>query len=449
MLDFNTFKEAVIAAAKKQGVSEYEIYYRVSENISVETFRHEINEFSSSLEGGVCFRCIVDGKMGYASTEELSDAQAVSIVARAAENAGMLESEEKVFLGKGGETYEPLDIVPYELPTVQEMTAAALEGDKCLYDEDPAVTDGSAAGVSCGKTSIAICNSNGLDLSYENSSAVFIAASVVTDGTEMADSYEIKSGPLEQLELKKLVSKAVADAKSKLSADVAPTGAYPVVFAPKAMASLLSTFSGIFSSENTQKGLSRLEGKEGEKIASDIVTLVDDPFYKESTMPINFDAEGSPTHTKNVIENGVLKTLLYNLKTADAAGKKTTGNASKSSYAAKVDISPFTMYIAPGELSEEELLKKAENGVYITFLGGLHAGANPITGDFSLQSAGYMIENGVKTHAVKSFTVAGNFYSLLNQITALSNKVELPGFGGMRAFGSPAVLAEGLTVAGK
>lgn len=448
-MEFQAFKEAVIAAAKEQGIAEYELYYRTSESTSVETFRHEIKEFSGSLDGGVCFRCIVDGKMGYASTEELSAEQAASIVARAAENARILETEEKVFLGKGGETYEKLELTPYALPTVQELTEKSLEADQALYAADPAVIDGTSAGAMIGRSAIAIYNSNGLDLSYENQMAVVVVAPVVSNGKEMTDSHEIKRGAFSELDLQELVSKSVTDAKSKLDADVAPTGAYPVVLSPRAMSSLLATFSGIFSSENTQKGLSRLDGKEGEKIAADIVTLVDDPFYKDSAMPIHFDAEGSPTHTKNVIENGELTTLLYNLKTAAVAGKKTTGNASKASYAADVGISPFTMYLAPGDLTEEALLQKAGNGVYITFFGGLHAGANPITGDFSLQSAGYMIENGVKTKAVKSFTVAGNFYTLLNQITALSDKVELPGFGGMTAFGSPTVLAEGLTIAGK
>ena len=448
-MDFSTFKEAVIAAAKAQGITEYELYYRVSESTSVETFRHEINEFSSSLDGGVCFRCIVNGKMGYASTEELSEEQAASIVARAAGNAGILETEDQVFLGKGGEEYEQPSIPSYDLPSTTEMTELALAGDKALYEEDSAVIDGSVANVVTGRNAIAIYNSNGLDLSYENKLSVYLVAAVVTNGQEMANSYEVKGSSLAELNLKDLVSKAVTDAKSQLGADVAPTGAYPVVFTSKAMSSLLATFSGIFSSENTQKGLSQLGGKEGEKIAADIVTLIDDPFYKDSTMPIHFDAEGSPTHTKNVIENGTLKTLLYNMKTAAIAGKKTTGNASKASYASSVGISPFTLYLAPGDLTEEELLKKAGNGVCITSLGGLHSGANPISGDFSLQSSGFMIENGEKTAAVKSFTVAGNFYSLLKQITALSDTVELPSFGGMTAFGAPAVLVEGLTVAGK
>ena len=448
-MDVNSFKEAVIAAAKAQGVTEYELYYQAAESTDIETFKHEINEFSSSVDGGVCFRCIVDGKMGYASTEALSEAEAAGLVSRAADNARTLETDEQEFLGKGGEIYEPLERKEIELPTVEEMTAKVLEGDKALYAADSAVVDGSSAGVSANRNAIAIYNSNGLDLSYESKSAVFMAAAIVSDGKEMANSYERKSGSFADLDVTEIVTKAVEDAKSKLGADVAPTGAYPVVFAPRAMASLLSTFSGIFSTENTQKGLSRLDGKEGQKIAADIVTLVDDPFYKDSSMPINFDAEGSPTHTKNVIESGVLNTLLYNLKTAAVAGKKTTGNASKAGYAATVGIRPFTMYLAPGKITEEELLQKAGNGVYITSLGGLHAGANPISGDFSLQSSGFMIENGEKTRAVKSFTVAGNFYSLLNQITALANEVTLPGFGGMTAFGSPAVLVEGLTIAGK
>ena len=100
-------------------------------------------------------------------------------------------------------------------------------------------------------------------------------------------------------------------------------------------------------------------------------------------------------------------------------------------------------------MTEEELLAKAGNGVYINFLGGLHAGANAISGDFSLQSAGYMIEDGKKTTHVKSFTVAGNFYELLKNIEAVANNSHLPGAMGKTAFGAPTTLVQGLSVAGK
>ena len=189
--------------------------------------------------------------------------------------------------------------------------------------------------------------------------------------------------------------------------------------------------------------------REGQVIAASNITLVDDPFHKDSPAPIHFDAEGCPTQTKKVIEKGVLNTLLYNMKTAPVAGKKTTGNASKGSYSAPVVVRPFTMYLEGGEMTEEELLQKAGNGVYIDSLAGLHAGADPISGDFSLQSAGFLIENGVKTKVVKSFTVAGNFYDLLKNITALANNTQLPGAMGITSFGAPSVLVEGLSIAGK
>lgn len=448
-MKYAEFKEAVAAAAKRLGIEEYELYYQTSESTSAEVFAHEINSFSSSLEGGVSFRCLVNGKMGYASTEELSADEAERIVASAKDNASVLETEEREFLVEGGKEYRKTEREEYALPAADELVSKALEAQEALYAADKLVVDGCQTETYSVRSTVAIMNSKGLDLKSETNMSLIFSSAMVSDGKEMNDSYEIKSGDFKKLDFAAIAAKAVADAKAKLGAGVAPTGSYPVVFAPKAMSSLIATYSDVFSAESARKGLSRLAGKEGEKIGSDKVTLIDDPFYKDAAVQMSFDAEGSPTYTKNVIEKGVLKTLLYNLKAAAAMGRETTGNASKYGYASSVGISPFTMYLAPGNLTEEELLKKAGNGVYIDFLGGLHAGADPISGDFSLQSAGFMIENGVKTEAVKNFTVAGNFYDLLNNITELSDKVELPGFGGVTSFGSPAVLAEGLSVAGK
>ena len=190
-----------------------------------------------------------------------------------------------------------------------------------------------------------------------------------------------------------------------LGAGTAPTGTFPVVFSPDAFSSMLQVFSSSFSSENAAKGLSVLKGKEGEIIASDLVTVIDDPFCKENPMRINFDAEGSPAHKKAVISDGKLETLLYNLKTARAAGRETTGNAFRRDYDSPVVISPFTMYLQPGTCTEYELLQKAGDGIYINSVGGLHAGANQITGDFSLMSSGFLIRDGKKADPVKSFTV--------------------------------------------
>lgn len=448
-MDFNTFKEIAIAQAQSMGIADYELYYKVSQSSSVSVFQHEVNEFTASTAGGVCFRCIVNGRMGYASTEELSEAQAKAVVVRAAENAAVLESDEPEFLCPGGQEYASLDLHPYALPSTEALIAAALDAQEKLYAADPAVVDGTQTESLMEHNEIAICNSKGLDLHYANNLSGLVTSAVVRSGEETEDDFGVKLGALECIDIGKLAADTAASAKAKLGGDVAPTGAYPVIFSPKAMADLLSTFCGIFSSESAQKGLSRLADQESEIIASPMVTLVDDPFHKDNPMPINFDAEGCPTYCKKVIENGRLNTLLYNMKTAAVAGKKTTGNAFKSGYSSSVTVLPFTMYLAPGEYSEEALLQKAGSGVYINALGGLHAGANPISGDFSLQSAGFLIEDGRKTTHVKSFTVAGNFYDLMKNITAVGSNLELPMPLGMTAFGSPSVLVENLSIAGK
>ena len=94
-MDFNAFKQIVIEKCAQMGIEEYELYYQSGSDTSVSVFMHEVNEFSSSEGGGVCFRCIVGGKMGYASTQALSAEEAKNIVRQAAENAAVLENEQR------------------------------------------------------------------------------------------------------------------------------------------------------------------------------------------------------------------------------------------------------------------------------------------------------------------------------------------------------------------
>ena len=445
-MDFQEFKAQVLARCQELGVQEYELYYQAAESVSCDAFQREINEFKSSSEGGVCLRCVWNGRMGSASTEALTRDEASSIVDRAVENASVLETDDPVLLAEGGQTYEAVTAPCWEMPRTEDMVSTALSSLEQIYATDSRVTESSQTQVVAERSRVAICNSRGLDLNHETVLSALVVGSIVTDSGETADGFDIRLGALPEIDSDAMTKKATADALRKLGGGPAPTGKYPVFFAPEAMSDLLAVFSAIFSSENVQKGLSRLGGKEGSVIASPLVTLVDDPFYPGSPLQRPFDAEGSPTHRKNVIEHGVLKTLLYNLKTAAVAGKQTTGNASKAGYDAAVAVRPFTMYLAPGEASQEELLAGVEQGVLINSLGGLHAGANPITGDFSLQSAGFLVEGGKLTEAVKSFTVAGNFYELLRNITALGSDLKTPGMG---TFGSPTVRVDGLTVAGK
>lgn len=450
-MDFQTFRQWVEQEAAALHMEDYELYYQLEESASVSAFRRELNGFSDASEGGVCLRCLIDGKMGYASTQDLGEASARALVHRAVDNAAVLETAEPEFFVGAGQDYQPVATRTEALPGAAALGETALAAQEALYAQ-PGVVDGSETEAFAQRISIAICNSRGLDLRYENTVSGAGLYAVVSDGQEdgeKASEYKLRLGGLNQLDLPAAAQEAASAARDALGAGVAPTGAVPVVFSAEAMSMLLAVYSAVFSSENVQKGLSLLKDKEGTAIAADCVTLVDDPFYEKAAMPVPFDGEGSPTQKKNIIENGVLRTLLYNLRTAAVAGKKTTGNAAKAGYDGKVGVRPFTLYLAGGGQTQEQLLEQAQNGVLISSLQGLHAGANTVSGDFSLQSAGFLIEDGKKAAPVRSFTVAGNFFTLLKNITAVGSDTELPTSTSFTEFLSPSVLVEGLSIAGK
>lgn len=448
-MDFERIKEAVKAAAAKFGVEEYEIYYMSDSNLSVETLKHEISTFSSGVSGGLCFRCLVDGKMGYASTELLEPEEMEALVETAKENALNTEKEEICGIFCGSESYATPNNKPYTPESAESLKKLALDIQEKNYESSDKICDGTQ---SCAMTfgfTVCMANSHGLDLKNSVGTNIVYSVAVVRDGEESSDDFAMEKYNAESFDAEAIANKATNGALEKLGAGHVESGKYNIVISGKQMRSLLSAFSPAFSAKNARLGLSLLAGKEGEKVASDIVTLTDDPMREGNDIVTPFDAEGVATYRKNVIENGVLKTLLHNLESATLSGVKSTGNASKGGYAAPVAISPYSFCIEAGEHSFDELLGICENGIYITELKGLHAGTNSVTGDFSLESAGFMIENGKKTKAVKSFTVAGNFFTLLKDIAGLSDTVETGTPTGFTSFGSPAVLIRNMSVAGK
>ena len=170
----------------------------------------------------------------------------------------------------------------------------------------------------------------------------------------------------------------------------------------------------------------------------------DDAYYSP------YDNNSKTNNELAVSENGTFTTFLHNLATAAKAGVKTTGNGYKSSYASPVGVNHYSFYINPVKGSLEDLFEEAENGIYLTSVEGLHAGANPITGDFSLSSSGFKIENGKKTTPIKGITVSGNFIQLLKDISSVGEDLKFsPGALSAHRCGSPSVLVKGITIAGE
>ncbi|MBR6808463.1 MAG: TldD/PmbA family protein [Clostridia bacterium] len=442
-MNFELLKEAIIKRAAELGVTDYEIYYESSSKSSAETLGHEISALNSSEAGGICFRCSVDGKMGYASTQLMEITEAEELVERALENGRYTEKDDNVGIFEGSPEYVRPNVNEFKALSPEELKSVALSVQKATYGADRRVVDGTQSQVESISETVRIVNSHGLDLSNSVGINVVFAEAVVEDGGEHQNDYIIKEyGKMSDCELAKTV---VEGALSKIGADSVTTGKYNIVFDAVQMRTILGVFTGAFSAKTAQAGMSRLAGKEGEKIAADFVNITDDPMRDGTPMQAYFDAEGVAAFRKDVVRDGVLVTLLHNRETASKAGCVTTGNASKVSYSSPIDVKPHTFCIEAGDYSEDELLKLADHGIYINEVKGLHAGANPVTGDFSIESAGFLIENGIKTVPVKSFTVAGNFFELLRDISALSDKVDI-GFSGI---GAPAVLVKNMSVAGK
>ena len=217
-----------------------------------------------------------------------------------------------------------------------------------------------------------------------------------------------------------------------------PSDNYEIVFSNGAIATLLSAFQGIFSADSVQKGLSLLKDKLNEVVGSDLVTIVDDPFMKKSSSSRSFDDEGVATHYKELISNGVLKTYLHNLVTAKKDGVKSTGNGFGGS------VSAVNLKLEAGKSTLEEIISSCKKGIFITNVQGAHAGVNAVSGDFSLQASGYLLEEGKKIRPVALITVAGNFLEMLKDITMVGNDSKMSYYG----ITSPSIKVKSMPVSG-
>lgn len=445
---FEKMKNALVAAAERAGLAQYEIYYQVEESVSAETLKDEISSFSSSVGGGICFRCIVNGKMGYASGELLTEEAMEELVTRAISNAACIDSDDEPFIYEGSPAYATLDSADVKLADAATVRDNALRLQKDTYAQSDKVSDGTQSVAMSTVCEVRLYNSNGLSLSNRVGGSGAYANAVVRDGDEAQESFEFAAG--EDYEtLAKIPAIAVEDALNKMGATVAESGKYDVVFDGREFRSFLSAFSSAFSAKKAQLGLSLLAGKEGETVAAPCVTLIDDPMRNGALIKTPFDGEGVATERRAIIEKGVLKTLLYDLTTAKKAGVASTGNGQKGSYASPVSIAPYNFGIEAGDATLEELFEKIGTGIYITECKGFHAGADAVTGDFSIESAGFMIRDGKRAEPIKSFTVAGNFFELLKRIDTLGNEIRWGIPLSYTVFGSPDVLVRGMSVAGK
>ena len=442
------FIQRVLAAAREAGITAAEIYLSSGDSFRAMCQQGQVNNYTVNSTRGLSLRGLYQGKMGYAATEAFDDEAVAQLVRGVKESAALIEDEDVQEIYPGDAEYPALNQYNPALDQVPEARKLqfVLDLEKCAKEKDPRIVQLTYDMLSTTSGQTRIANSYGLNLSFRDNLAVAVASALAKEGDRVSTGTGFAiSRDFEALSVEKIAGEAVEEALVMLHAAPVPSGTYRAIIHSRCMPDLLGVFSDVFSAENAQKGMSLLAGKEGEVIAAPCVTLMDDPLLPGGLASRPFDAEGVAARPKAVIENGRLTTLLHNLKTARKAGVKTTGNAAKGGYAGTVEVAPSNFYLKPGEKSLEQLTAEMGEGLVITDVSGLHAGANAISGDFSLIAQGYTVKNGRKDQPVERITVAGNFYQLLKSIRAVGSDLCFPG----SSMGSPSVDVGEIAVAGK
>ena len=445
------FIEKLFAGAKSAGIEECEAYFSSGESFDVDILDGAIREYSVANRSGMCFRGVYAGKMGYASTE-IEDEEAIEMLIEGVKNnALLLGTDDRESIFEGSESYPEVtgwDEKITQIPA-SEKIATSIELEKKVKALSEKVARVEGCGVSTAVNEVRIVNSKGLDISSRSTLYGAAVAPIVLDGEKPNFGFDLKfSRRADEVDIDEIARNAVDKALEGLGAVSIPSGSYKCVFRNDMASTLLGTFAGVFSAESARKGMSLLKGREGEVIAAECVTITDDPLLDGGLASSSFDAEGVARFTKDVVKDGKFLTLLHNRLTALEMGKQTTANAAKGGYAGKVTVAPSNFFIQPGDKTPEEIFEEIGEGVFITSLMGMHSGANPISGDFSLGAKGIMIKDGKKAFPVEQITVAGNFFDILKDIKTVGSDLKFA-HPGSSCIGAPALYVGEISVAGK
>ncbi len=445
-MNIEKYREAMARLPK--GVRSAEIYFGGSRSFTAALRAGELERYAVSEKGALSLRADC-GKIGYSYTEDPGD-DPYRLLEQAKNNAAIIDDPDEQVIFPGAKEYPaPPDVDPsLSAATAKEKLDILYALEKAALEADGRIDRLGWCQLATGESETKIVNSLGLDLSQRSGYALAYVSPVATINgvTKEGAGYRIVP-TLGEIDVAAIAQEAAEDLFSQFGAITPASGVYGAVFRKEAISALLSVFADMFSAEEAQKGRSLLAGKEGEVIASPVIDIIDDPMMESALIRRSFDDEGVPAQRTGVVEQGVLKTLLHNLKTAKIAECETTGNAGKASVAASVGVAPCNFHIVPGENTLEELLKKLRNGVLIVEVTGLHAGCNPVSGAFSAMARGFMIKDGKRAEPIEQITVSGNFLDLLKNVTALGNDLKFD-LGSMNV-AAPSALVSAVTVAGK
>lgn len=399
-----------------------EVYVRDVLSTSVDLLKGEIQEVASEIKTEVSLRIVKNGNMGTAVATDIMDDTLISRAVISLENQ---KSEAVPFPNL--EVPLVLCATPeVEALTTQQLVDIVTSVSQRIVEQAPDVTTGISA-TKLVKT-VKMLNSTGFEQSYlytnlalgmsTKTAQGFYGASKSYSGAGLPDVTD--QHITQMLTLHRLGEKPVTLGNERM----------PVIFGGSVMGALMMRVLGGVHGGNVSKEISPLNGKIGERLFSDKITIVDDGTMAYGCNSQPFDDEGIPCKRTVLYEKGVLKNYLVSIGQSQKLEMPATGNAIKRAlFSKEIEDAPSvfeTNFLIEGEsISDEALIKGVKRGLYITGVMGAHTG-NINGGEFSLNiSSGYLIEEGHLVGQVKGCMIAGNIYDLFRNIQAIGTQQEV------------------------
>jgi PmbA protein len=441
----------VVARAKSKGADVAEAVVGEGSHLSakIRLGEPELLEEAGSRSVGV--RVFVGQQVAVSYTSDLSSAGIDRLVEDAVELARL--SQPDAFAGPPDPSllsrrkdHVDLNLFDATLDAVDgaQALAHARRAERAALDFDPRVKNSEGGDYSRASGSRALVTSGGFTGVSSGTYASLTVSPVVDDeGGKKRSGYHwtAKRHQKDLLADEEVGREAARRTLAKLGARKVETQECAVVFDPDAARSILGLLAGCITGGAIWRRSSYLLDRLGSKVASELVSVVDDPLLPEAPGSRAWDGEGLLSRKNVVVENGVLKTYLLDSYSARKLDMKSTASASRGGSGG---VSPGTtnFILSPGKSSPDEIVKSTPKGLYVTDMMGF--GFNAVTGDFSRGASGFWIENGEKTFPVSEVTISLNLDQMLQRIDMVGSDLDL-----RSSVASPTFRVAAMTLAGR
>ncbi|NOS88370.1 MAG: metalloprotease TldD, partial [Methylococcaceae bacterium] len=454
--------EKIMSCLLSSTVDAADIYFQSSNSESWVMEGGIIKEGNHSIEQGAGVRPVAGEKTGFAYSDRIE----LPVLLAAANNVKAIvrqgqEAQVNLTQVRNGSQYYPI-ANPLKSLADQEKIALLQKVESETRKLDSRIEE-VIVSLSGGHESILVANQNG-SLAADIRPLVRMNVTVIVVANGKREQGSMGGGGrsdyryfVDQDRGLEYGKEAVRLALVNLDAEEAPAGNMTVVLGPGWPGILLHEAIGHgLEGDFNRKGTSAFSGRVGERVASDLCTVVDDGTLAGRRGSLSIDDEGTPTQQTVLIENGILKGYMQDQLNARLMGVKPTGNGRRESYSSLPMPRMTNTYMLPGSHNPEDIIKSVKKGLYAkNFAGGQ---VDITSGKFVFSaSEAYLIENGKITRAVKGATLIGNGPDVLTKVSMVGNDLELDsgvgtcGKDGQSVpvgVGQPTLKIDGLTVGG-